>query len=737
MKNYSDWLKNKAYAILAPLAVAAVYLVLANQPLLERLENMTVDWRFTHARDTATESTSDQLFLIEIDQPSLDRLGGWPWPRNVPGGLLFLLDEVSPAAVGLDVIYSDRRELKRDNYLAATARADSRNEYMAESLNKLGRVVLAGYAQEERQQAARQGTIDLGKTRPLPQVTGDILNVPGTDNIDNLLVPLPLLRYESHIGFTDTAPIIGNDTTRRRLPMFVRIEDKLYPSFVTQLLLRARNVSEDQVSITLGSHMVIPGETPLRIPINDRGELLINYSAPVSVPKESFYKIAEDLFALKNGNTPLPENFPDLKDRIVMVGATIQGLMDQANTPLASSTPPVYTHLQALDNILHSNYIRELSPQTTLIGFLLICWLTLIPFTTERVWFILGIPLITLLAFSLLVLYFFNFQNLIIPAFWTSAGFLLVHLGSLVLNWIRQLYSKQQLRSVFASYIAPTVMHQLLESPENIKLGGVRKPVTILFSDIRSFTTLSEAMNEETLVTQLNEYFEEMVGAVNHHNGTLHKFIGDAVMAVWGDVVSNSEAEDATNALHSALEMRAKLITLNEKWDKDGRPHFNIGIGLNHGQVLVGNIGAQQRQEFTVIGDAVNLASRLEGVTKEYRTDLIIGESVYDLVKEDFLCRKVGNLIVKGKVQPVGAYEVLYAFSNPDKRCRPEDIVVYQKAYEQFLNREFSDARDGFENFLKILPGDFITTSYRDASVEFMQNPPADDWDGTVTLKSK
>jgi len=271
----------------------------------------------------------------------------------------------------------------------------------------------------------------------------------------------------------------------------------------------------------------------------------------------------------------------------------------------------------------------------------------------------------------------------------------------------------------------------------NIKLGGVRKPVTILFSDIRSFTTLSESMDEETLVTQLNEYFEEMVGAVNDHKGTLHKFIGDAVMAVWGDVISESEADDAGNSLKAALSMRARLVKLNEQWSKDGRPEFHIGIGLNHGQVLVGNIGAKQRQEFTVIGDAVNLAARLEGVTKQYRTDLIIGENVYNLIEDEFLCRPVGSLIVKGKTKPATAYEVLHAHSEPSEKWDPDAVGIYKQAYQEFLNREFKAAKDHLVKFKEAYPDDYIANVYIDACDAYILYPPNEKWNGTVTLKSK
>ncbi|NJK92852.1 MAG: DUF309 domain-containing protein [Blastochloris sp.] len=244
-------------------------------------------------------------------------------------------------------------------------------------------------------------------------------------------------------------------------------------------------------------------------------------------------------------------------------------------------------------------------------------------------------------------------------------------------------------------------MNQLLKGEENIKLGGVRKPVTILFSDIRGFTSISEALGEEELVVQLNQYFEQMVECVNRYQGTLHKYIGDAVMAVWGDVVSSSPRDDARNAVRCSLAMREQLALLNQRWKSEGRPPFQIGIGLNHGNVLVGNIGATQRREFTVIGDAVNLASRLEGVTKQFHTDFVVGETVQQFLKGEFLVRSVGVLVVKGKTQPVRAYEVLEAFDNPKRLWEEHWVSLYEEAFNARLTRDFDKASDSGRNVNK------------------------------------
>lgn len=735
MKN---WLKDKWYALLAPLIVAGAVHFFSDSQGLRQLEEMTIDWRFNNFREGAAADNSDRFFLIEVDQDSLDALGGWPWPRNAHGGLVLLLADVDLDVLGIDIIFADRREASRDRYLADTVRTDPDNQYLAESLKKIGRVVLAGYAQAEGTQVVREGTIDLGVTRPITSVEGPVMDVPGTDDLNRLLVPLPLLRFDTVTGFTDTAPTLGGSTTRRHMPMVVRIQDKLYPSFVLQMLLRHWNADVENVTVSLGSELrVATSSGEERIPINSRGELLINYRSDLQVERASFHKIAEALYAHEREGRPLPDDFPDFKDKIVIIAVTVGGLMDSAVTPIDSNLAPVFTHFHTLNNILTGDYLVNCPPGTVLLCFIAICWFTLLPFNTERILFMIGIPFLVVIGFSAVNLYWFNRENLIVPYFWPVAGFILVHSGSILNNWIKQIYSKQQLKSVFSSYIAPTVMDQLLDNPENIKLGGVRKPVTILFSDVRGFTTISESMDEETLVKQLNEYFGEMVDAVNEHQGTLHKYIGDAIMVVWGDVVSHSIEEDARQAVRASLKMRLKLEPLNAKWAAEGRPAFRIGIGLNHGTVLVGNIGAEQRQEFTVIGDAVNLASRLEGVTKQYDTDLIIGESVHALLGGEFLCRPVGSLVVKGKSKPVRAYQVLEEADSPTPQWSKAWVDRFNAAFDDFLARRFEVARDGFDACHQERPDDHLSRDYLEASRALIMFPPPDDWDGSITLRSK
>jgi adenylate cyclase len=730
------FLQKHCYGLLAPLLALSLYALVYSQPFVTRLENITVDWRFD-TRLPLANATDPSLLLIAIDQPSLDRFGGWPWPRNYHGDLLYLLDSEQPSVIAFDILFSDRREERRDRFLAGSLREEQANQYFAESLRKNGKVILSAFAQSGQSSQNRPGTIDYGKTRPLGQVHGNPLLVPGIDDPNHALTPMALLRYESFFGFTDTASVEA-DSIRRQMPLVIRVGSDLYPSFITQILLRHFQIEPEKVEITLGQSLRLP--TPkgaINIPINERGELLLNYRPEMTFPSSSFTGTVQTLYDKQQQGKQPPATFTPLQNKIILVGATVSGLMELASTPISSSSPPVYTHLIALNNILKNDFLRPLPVPLTAIGFLLVSWITLIGLRKKSIRHTLSLPLLTLALYFGLCLYLFNYQNILAPLFWPALGFMLLHLGSFFLSWIDELRSKQQIKSVFASYIAPSVMNQLLNSEENIKLGGVRKPVTILFSDIRGFTSISEALGEEDLVVQLNEYFEQMVECVNRYQGTLHKYIGDAVMAVWGDVVSNSPRDDARNAVRSALAMREQLAILNQRWLSEGRAPFKIGIGLNHGNVLVGNIGASQRREFTVIGDAVNLASRLEGTTKEFHTDFVIGESVQQFLKGEFLVRSVGVLMVKGKTLPVRAYEVLEAFDSPNRLWQDSWVSRYEQAFDAFLARDFDQAARLWAQCLDQCPDDFSTKQYLTQAQGFQKNPPPPDWDGVITMTSK
>jgi adenylate cyclase len=300
---------------------------------------------------------------------------------------------------------------------------------------------------------------------------------------------------------------------------------------------------------------------------------------------------------------------------------------------------------------------------------------------------------------------------------------------------LQEQQAKKKIRNAFSSYLAPAVLEQVMKNPDEIKRGGVRKPVTILFSDIRGFTSWSESVQEEVFIAQLNEYFTEMVACVNRHGGTLHKFIGDAIMAVWGDAISIGPENDARLALRAALEMRVALAQLNQKWQAENLSTHKIGIGLEHGEVLVGNVGAPQRMEFTVLGDAVNVASRIEGLTKYWHVDIAVGEKAQALAGDRFLSRTLGLFRLVGK-QSATAVCGLVRELGPDETI-PEMMGVYERAFSAYLAGDFKAALAGFDQFLEAEPGDHCADYYSTICREQLIKPSTEPWDGVYVSRAK
>jgi adenylate cyclase len=269
---------------------------------------------------------------------------------------------------------------------------------------------------------------------------------------------------------------------------------------------------------------------------------------------------------------------------------------------------------------------------------------------------------------------------------------------------------------------------------------GSRKPVTVLFSDLVGFTTLVEKSDPSELVTRLNKYLSAMVPMVFDHGGTLDKFIGDAIMAVWGNVSTRGEVEDAKSAVRAALGMRRAMPKLNEEWSTEGVDPLAFGVGINQGDAVVGNIGSyepHERLDPTVIGDAVNLASRLEGLTRTYGVDILLGETVAELVKDEFHLRSVARVQVKGKTVPVEIFTLLGERANGVAPELIEQLKCYEEGMLQFRARKFSEAKASFDRFLQSSPGDFLAKMYRDQAVEYEKEPPPADWNAVEVFKKK
>jgi adenylate cyclase len=673
---------------------------------------MTQDWRFK-TRSHWDQPADSRLLLVSIDENSLSSFGGWPWSRKTHADFIRLLAEAKAKVVTFDILFTEPKISSTDLELSQAA--------------ELLPSFISGAVRQMDDPSSTP--FDPGITPSLKNITGSINQLNGADNA---LSPLPSLNKTSTFGFVDSDPD-GSDGVRRSIPLLIRIGSEVYPSLTLQSALHYFKIKPDEVKITLGKKIELKNsEINLSIPINGKGEMMINYRHPKTFSAIGYASLASQLYQTHVQNVSVMPI--DLTDKILMIGQTSVGLTDLGPSPLGSMTPLVMVHMNALNNLLKKDFLIPVSYNLVMLSALLITLLSLFYLRDKDVTINIILPVILLIGYLIICFVLFAFKSILLPMAEPVIVFFIVMLGDILLRWQEELSSKKMIKQIFGTYVSPQVMDKLLKSPDNIKLGGIRQPVSILFSDIRDFTSISEKTNEEALVEQLNEYFEKMVDCVNIYHGTLHKYIGDAVMAVWGDVLSEGTNIDVQNSVRSALKMRQELVKLNEYWKQRGKQEIRIGLGINHGEVIVGNIGASQRREFTVIGDAVNLASRLEGITKDYHTDLVIGESARQFLGETFAVRSIGLIQVKGKQKPVRAFEVWNDQATKEELAW---IEKYEKAFNLMIQRQFAEAEKLFHECLSSRSTDFCANLYAEDCSRFQKEAPSPEWNGVKIMKNK
>src|SRR6266576_251676 len=428
------------------------------------------------------------------------------------------------------------------------------------------------------------------------------------------------------------------------------------------------------------------------------------------------------------------------KDKVVLVGPSAQVWHDVVDTPMSPNTPGPTMHFQAMAAALGHEFLRA-TPQKISLALVcaagLVAWL-LVAFVRKPLVCLGGLVGITAgyLVSARLLYANAGFLLLTVPVL---SALILSGSFSLGFEYFLERLEKLRTRRTLERYVSKNLVKEVLENPDSYysSLRGVRVPVTILFADLIGFTTLSEKADPEALVAQLNEYLTRMTSVVFSNGGTLDKFIGDAIMVVWGNVRSLGTAQDAKNCARAALAMRRELRQLNEKWRDEGRMGLGMGIGINQGEVIVGNIGSQERMDPTVIGDSVNLASRLEGLTRIYGVDILVGATAAELVRDEFHLRSVARVQVKGKTKPVDVFTFIGARIDDVNPEFLKWLESYEDGLEKFRARDFSEAKILFSRFLEFYPDDLLAKIYLDRALEYEQQPPDEEWDAVEVFKKK
>ncbi len=470
------------------------------------------------------------------------------------------------------------------------------------------------------------------------------------------------------------------------------------------------------------------------IPRDFRGHM-IRFSALDAFEPRPLYEVFDPKF--------WHANYADgsfFKNKIVMVGSSAQVTHDVFDTPMSPETSGPALHLQAIAAALGHEFLQPTPPKTGLalvVGAGLAAW-CLIVFLRRPLLCLGGLVVITG-AYLGAARLFYDKSGLLLLTVPVLSALLLSGLFSLGFEYALERLEKLRTRRTLERYVSKNLVKEILENPDSYysTLRGVRVPVTMLFSDLVGFTTLSEKADPEALVAQLNEYLTRMTSVVFSNGGTLDKFIGDAIMAVWGNVRSFGVAQDAKNCARAALAMRWELRQLNEKWRDEGRMGLGMGIGINQGEVIVGNIGSQERMDPTVIGDSVNLASRLEGLTRIYGVDILVGATAAELVRDEFHLRSVARVQVKGKTKPVDAFTFIGARNEDVDPQLLKWIEVYEEALEKFRARDFTQAKILFSRFLEFYPDDLLGQMYLTRSLEYERQPPDEAWDAVEVLTKK
>jgi adenylate cyclase len=449
----------------------------------------------------------------------------------------------------------------------------------------------------------------------------------------------------------------------------------------------------------------------------------------------------ERMFVKRDWESPLFDNGMVFSNKIVIIGPVAEILHDLHTTPLNKfgDTPGAEIHAQITAALLENSWLTEPQPLVGLALALGLMWIALeICLRIKNALFKVLLLVASTAIFFIACQISFTHYKLVLPM--TQPLFCLVVTGAfgIVFQYALEQVERLRYRNILGRYVSENVAKAVLDDKRSFEesLRGLKKPVTILFSDIRGFTTMTETRDADKLVAQLNEYFGEMVKIIEEENhGTLQKFIGDAIMAAWGDVYSYGVKVDATRAITAALQMRPTLAKLNAGWkDNADRQNLAIGIGVNHGEVIYGNIGSTKRMELTVIGDGVNLAARLESATKQFHADILVGETVEALTRDLFIFRPVDLLTVKGKSKPIEVFTLLSDRSQP----APAWLEKYLEAVKLYRNRKFAEAAGQFEAAQKEIGGeDFLCEMYVKRCKAYIEQPPPENWDGSYTLSEK
>ncbi len=738
--------------------------------VVQTIEGRANDFQF---RLRGERTPHPDVVIVEADEKSAQRFGQWPWNRALFGKAIEQMVAANVSAIGMDITFTDRAPDARAGERAIIDRlsqlspstpeleavlgelrgktTQSPDDLLAASMKRAGKRLVQGVIPYPPSDRAAFGP-ETEARFAADLAPAIIKDVPATTRGSRWPIsmkaslwtnwgaqtPLPVLSAAgTHFGHFSMVPDVDG-TIRRVAPLakLVGLEG-LLPSMALQaaaVKLGAAVVPQVEADEDIrppdkdvvGIHLVREGGDVVDVPFAAQSPFVIlNYLGPGRVfPHVSLVDVVEGSFD--------PKTFDG---KVALVGVTLVGNMgDQRVTPFSELEAGVYTHATLVSNILSQDFLRRPLQlfwfEVLSLVFLGLALGALIP--RAKRFLLKGVVILgAVVAWALFdqLMLSANYQ---VTTLWPLMDIAVASFAVVFLGYLSVDREKLKMRSTFQRYLGEDVMEAALQNPDRLNIGEKRE-MTVMFSDIRGFTTLSERMSPEALASFINEYLSPMTKIVFDTKGTLDKYIGDAVMAFWNAPLD--VPDHGVQACRAAVLMLQKLEELKKDWRERGFPELDIGIGINTGHMVVGNMGSDVRVDYTVLGDSVNLGSRLEGTNKEYDTHVIISEFTYAHVKDHMACRRLGAVRVKGKTKPVGIYE-LRGIGLPTG-AEAEAIAACDQAHSAWAQRRWDEASALFQKVLAIWPNDYTTKKYLAEIEELKAHPPPADWDGVVSLKTK
>ena len=726
-----------ARAVCIVLLFALVPLRLADPRPLEELRVRTFDF-FQVLRPRPQELRP--VVIVDIDEESLKAIGQWPWPRTTVADLITQITRLGAVAIGFDIIFPEP-----DRMSPAIAERSFRG-IDAETRAKLDTLPSNDEALADAIRHSRVVVGQAGAAAPEPVTPADAalqtgFAVRGPDPSPYLVTFRGLLRNVPPIeqaaagrGLFSIDP--ESDGIIRRVPIIMKAQGSLVPSLSLEMLRvvtgsSAILVRVDQAGVQA---VAVPG---LEIPTDRNGQFWVHFNRH----DPTRYVSAKDVL---QGNVP-----PDrLAGKLVLIGTSAIGLLDLKTTPTDAAIPGVEVHAQILESVLSkSNLVNPnyaIGAELALAVLFGLAIIVAAPMLPASIVIVLGGCLIAgLIGLSL---YLFVEHNLLIDFTYPLISSWLIYLVLTFVNYLREQKQRRQIRSAFGYYLSPHMVEQLARSPEKLVLGGEERRMTILFSDVRGFTTISEYYKDDPqgLTRLMNRFLTPLTNAIIDRKGTIDKYIGDAIMAFWNAPVDDAEQE--ANACEAALEMLSRAETLNDELKHEAEVNggvympLRIGIGLNTGPCVVGNMGSDFRFNYSVLGDTVNLASRLEARTKDYRIPVVIGSRTAEGAKQKFAVMEIDLIMVKGKKQPEAVFTVLGPSQvEADPRCG-ELREINAQMLGRFRSQQWDNALELVARCRKFANGFDLSglyDMYEERIALYRTHPPGADWDGVYEAETK